>query len=332
MENTKKQQTLRKNALSRLTFAENASTMILDFYAEGARIMKKIAKIVGKALLALLLALVTLLLILIFPAPPLLELGSNGPESAKRYHLLLGSLYRSQDMTVDELHCYFSARTTLMQTDAENRKVLLRNKDAIPQTLRETYGAAHIGGISYYNGKIYAGLEDSKRWQHPLVAVYDAKTLAFSGECYELDKTIHSRGLPWVAVDPETGLLWAMDHSVTPTAMYAYDVNNAMQPAGSVTLSESVHRVQGGEFFGGMFYGATQDDTQAVYRVNPKTGEVKKMFDRNLAPKSEGEGMTLRVEKQADGSEAPVFYAMDLGPLFVNAYVREYRDVAGVEQ
>ena len=47
--------------------------------------------------------------------------------------------------------------------------------------------------------------------------------------------------------------------------------------------------------------------------------KTEKLIDRNLTKGSEGEGMTF-IER--DGK--PVLLAIDMGPLFVNAFVREY--------
>lgn len=63
-----------------------------------------------------------------------------------------------------------------------------------------------------------------------------------------------------------------------------------MKYVGSVKLSETVRSIQGAEMYGGMLYAATNDDTQAVYKIDPKSGEVSKYFDRNLTKGSEGRG------------------------------------------
>ena len=86
-----------------------------------------------------------------------------------------------------------------------------------------------------------------------------------------------------------------------------------------VALEESPYAIQGAEFFGGTLYAATNDDTQAIYAINPDSGEVEKILDRNLTSGSEGEGMTFLTKHNKT-----VLVAMDMGPLFINAFVREY--------
>ncbi len=238
----------------------------------------------------------------------------------------VGAYFRSQGITSDEEgNLYFSSKTTLYKTEADGRSFVAANYSAIPSELKENCGIKHIGGLSYYNGKIYAGMEDSKVWQHPIVGVFDAGTLEII-EWFELDCTVHTRGLPWVAVDKETGLLYAFDHSKKPTAILSYDINNGMAPVGNVPLAETIPSIQGGEFIDGVFYAATNDDTQAIYKVDVARGSWEKLIDRNLTGGSEGEGMTV-VEKNGE----TFILAMDMGPLFINSNLRWY-SVKGEER
>lgn len=243
------------------------------------------------------------------------------PELSKQNVILLGAFARSQGVATDGKSYIFSSKWGLLRTELDGVTRLEINAFAIPKDLKEQYGLAHIGGISCYNGKLYAGLEDSKVWDYPVVVVYDAATLEYTGEHYLLDAEIHTRGLPWVAVDAD-GMLYAADHSVNGKTLYRYDVNKAMEPAGSVALSETVVRIQGADFYKGTLYAATNNDTQAVYAIDPENGAVRKYFDRNLTKGSEGEGMT--VLETADGA---VFHTLDMGPLFINANFRHFAPV-----
>lgn len=240
-------------------------------------------------------------------------------EDAKQNILFLGAYARSQDIANDGTHFYFSARTMLSKTELDGETTVKTNVAAIPYRLYKDYGIKHIGGISCYGGKVYAGLEDSKVWQYPIVGVYNAQTLQLESY-YILDSTVHTRGLPWVCVDPATGYLWAADHSKQATELFAYDTNNNMAPVARLALDTVVPSIQGAEFWEGDLYAACNDDTQAVYRINMATGQVTLYFERNLTNGSEGEGITaLRLQ---DGT---VFHAVDMGPLFINAFIRHYK-------
>lgn len=249
-----------------------------------------------------------------------IDLISQGErtDSAKTNIVGIGAYFRSQGITADGETLYFSSKTTLIRTKDDARTLVNANYSAIPDELKDNYGIAHIGGLSYYNGYIYAGLEDSKVWDYPIVGVYDADTLELV-EYYIMDDEVITRGMPWVCVNPENGYLYCMDHSKNPTKILVYDTADKMAFVEEVALEESPYAIQGAEFCGGYLYAATNDDTQAIYKINPATGEVEKCLDRNLTSGSEGEGMTFMVK---DGET--VLVAMDMGPLFINAFVREY--------
>lgn len=248
-----------------------------------------------------------------------IDLLSQGErtDDAKTNVVGIGAYFRSQGITTDGKTFYFSSKTTLIRTESDARTLVNANYFAIPDELKEL-GIAHVGGLSFYNGKIYAGLEDSKVWDYPIVGVYDAESLELV-EYYIMDAEKITRGLPWVCVDGETGYLYCTDHSKNPTKLLVYDTAKKMEFVKEVELEESPYAIQGAEILGGTIYAATNDDTQAVYAINPENGEVEKLFDRNLTSGSEGEGMTF-IEK--DGKI--VLVAMDMGPLFINAFIREY--------
>ncbi len=229
----------------------------------------------------------------------------------------IGAYFRSQGITSDGETLYFSSKTTLIRTENDAKKLINANYFAIPDELKEL-GIKHIGGLSFCNGKIYAGLEDSKVWDYPIVGIFDAETLELE-EYYILDAEKITRGLPWVCVDPETGYLWCTDHSKNPTVLLAYDTADEMKLIKEIKLESSPYAIQGAEIKDGIIYAATNDDTQAIYKINTENGAVEKLLDRNLTSGSEGEGMTFMTK---DGKT--VLIAMDMGPLFINAFVREY--------
>ena len=242
---------------------------------------------------------------------------SGRTDTAKTNVVGIGAYFRSQGMTSDGDTLYFSSKTTLIRTEADAKTLVNANYFAIPDELEEL-GIKHIGGLSYYNGFIYAGLEDSKVWDYPIIGVFDAETLELV-DYYIMDSEKITRGLPWVCVDSETGYLYCTDHSKNPTVLLVYDVANDMNPVEEIALESSPYAIQGAEFYGGTLYAATNDDTQAIYKINPANGKVEKYLDRNLTSGSEGEGMTFM---KKDGKT--VLVAMDMGPLFINAFVREY--------
>lgn len=229
----------------------------------------------------------------------------------------IGAYFRSQGITSDGENLYFSSKTTLIKTESDAGTLINANLSAIPAELKDNCGIKHIGGLSFYNGKIYAGMEDSKVWDYPIIGVFDSETLELE-KYYIMDPELITRGMPWVTVDPETGYLYCMDHSKKPTKILVYDVNNEMAFVEEVALSETVPSIQGAEFSDGVMYAATNDDTQAIYKIDVHSGTVEKYLDRNLTG-GEGEGMTFMT---VDGKK--VLVAMDMGVIFVNTFVRQY--------
>jgi hypothetical protein len=246
--------------------------------------------------------------------------GVRHHETGKQNILFLGSYTHSQDVTTDGESYYFSARWSLIKTGLDGKTETAMNMNAIPKELADNFGSAHIGGISYWNGTIYAAIEDSKVWKYPIVALFDSNTLKFTGKYYHLSAELQKNGVPWIAVDAEKGYVYAAQRDNSP-ALIVYDLQT-LAFVKTIPLSMTVDRIQGAEMYKGLLYAATNDATQAVYVINPVTGEAKKYFDRNLTPGSEGEGMT--VLETADGA---VFHTLDLGPIFINAYFRHYAPV-----
>ncbi len=244
--------------------------------------------------------------------------GYTGPDQADKENVMfLGALACSQGITTDGDSFIFSSRFGFLKTELDGETWLNYNIDAIPEELKENYNSAHIGGISCYDGIIYAAMEDSKQWHYPICALFNADTLQFTGTYFLLSPELQKSGCPWIAVDGERGLFYSAQRDNSPV-LICYDIATGALVK-TVTLSEPVHKIQGGEVYDGYLYVATNNDAQSVYRINPVTGYTVKLFDRGLANGSEGEGMTV-----IDNDGTPMLCAIDMGPLFINAFIRRY--------
>lgn len=235
------------------------------------------------------------------------------------------TLARAQGVTNDGESWYFSGKNSLEKVDIETGDILALNISAIPEELSEKFGSAHIGGIGYANGYIYAPVEDSKVWEHPLIAVYDAKTLEFTGEYRELSTERHTRGVPWCFADAENGVLYAGDSRNNAQA-YRYNLNT-LEFIGTLDFSQEVKEIQGGEIYNGVVYFGTNDMTRAVYAVDAQTGAVTKLFDRityeyKLIDNFGGEGEDITVVPLEDGT---LIHTLQIGALFIDATLRHYR-------
>ena len=172
---------------------------------------------------------------------------------------------------------------------------------AIPKEIKEKYNSDHIGGISYYNGKIYAATEDETD-TYNLILIYDAETLEFTGEYYDLGTEYLDDGIPYCAVDSENGYLYTSPFHETDCIL-AYNLED-MSFSHKIMLSEPVDRIQGAEYYDGllyMSYDVKGSATEIVQTVDVKTGEVRNLFERTVSGRDhEAEGLT--VYPMADGS------------------------------
>ncbi len=236
----------------------------------------------------------------------------------------LETLARAQGVTADGDDLIYSGKSVLERVSKDNKTIIAINTKAIPEELA-AMGIKHIGGISVYNGILYASLEDSKVYQHPVIALYDANTLEFTGKYYELPTDRHTKGVPWVAVDGENGIVYAADWNKLD-GVYMYDLET-MDYIGEFKYSENVKNVQGGEIYNGKLYLGTNDITRAVYSVELATGKVEKLFDRiayeyKYIDNFGGEGEDLTIAEY-DGEM--LICTLQVGAAFIDATLRGYK-------
>jgi len=229
---------------------------------------------------------------------------------------LFEAVPRYQGVTTDGESWYYSWNFGLQRTDL-NHKIVASHFIAIPlQFLLE--GSNHIGGISVYGDKLYCPLEDGSDYLKPYILIYDAKTLKFTGEYYLLPQELHVDGVPWVAVDGPRGVAYTAEWSKAPVLnVFSLEDFSLVR---TVPLSYPIDRIQGGEVYDGVLYCAADTrDSHTIWAVNPETGEVTKVFDRNLDNEVEAEDMT--VWPMPDGS---FFHCIETGASRVNVMFRHY--------
>lgn len=183
-------------------------------------------------------------------------------------------------------------------------------------------GNNHIGGLSYYNGKIYAPVEGGDEVMACIVT-FDAETLE-ALEVYDLPTEWFPDGVPWCAVDADSGYLYASMWDQTKT-IYVYDVNNEMAFVKAIPLTGlgSIKRIQGGEFLNGTLYLSKDNNDKGKIRdilsVDVETGEVKLVAERNIGSENfEAEGMTF-----TKGENGPVLHVLDYNRV-IGIFVHHY--------
>lgn len=232
-------------------------------------------------------------------------------------YMLDKALVRGQGVATDGEYFYFSGNFFLNKTDINTHETVAKNLLAIPPALL-LKGSNHIGGISYHDGKIYAPIEDSEEHLYPSIAIFDAETLKFTGECYNMPLDLHVKGVPWCIVDAPRGYLYTMEWS-PGQVLNVFNLDD-MSFVKTIPLSMPLDRIQGGDIYEGMLYISADVGGKSVYQVNPVTGEVNLLFNRNVSPECEAESMT--VLPTPDG---PLFCVMDIGPMRINMVLRSYR-------
>lgn len=170
---------------------------------------------------------------------------------------------------------------------------------AIPQELKDKYGSDHIGGISYYNGKIYAAVEDGTD-TYNLIVIYDAETLEYTGVYYDLGTEHLKKGIPYCAVDGD--YLYTSQFKESDCIL-AYNLDD-MTFSHKIKLSEPIYRIQGGEVYKGkiyLSYDVGGSSTEQVITVDIETGKVEKLFERTVS-RRDHEAEDLTVYPFEDGS------------------------------
>lgn len=239
------------------------------------------------------------------------------------------ALVMGQGIACDGAYYYTSGSIAALKLTAlgkftfDGMRFVKSNVGALPQALIGR-GFAHIGGISVYGHKIYASLEGEADGRDiAAVAVFDCDSLEFTGEVYDLPYEQYEDGVPWLAVDGETGLLYASKWSHAP-AVYVYDVNNGMAFVKEIPVQNGeLDRIQGGEFYCGILYLSRDNkegETKQVLAFDPATGEASLYAERAVGDMSRCEAEGLTAYPAPDGS---FLHVLDYNKR-VGVFVRHY--------
>lgn len=230
---------------------------------------------------------------------------------SKQTYVLLDEKVSSQGVTNDGEYFYFSSKRHLGKADMETGEMVNYNFYAIPEILQEK-GCNHIGGLSYYNGIIYAAIEDGPDYNNSFIALYNAETLCFTGKYYEVPHELHLAGVPWCAVDAANNRIYTAEWDDT-TVINVFNLET-FELEGFIELKnpEEVVRIQGAELCttDGKLYLSSdvETDEKPILAVDLETGEVTKAFSRNIGVGFEAEDITV-----AYTEDGPVFYVLDIG-------------------
>ena len=153
-----------------------------------------------------------LLLLTLLTSP----VAKSTPEAelvSKNVFVFEKALLMGQGITTDGEYYYTSGSITAFDMQAlakftfDDMELVKSNISPLPAVCKDR-GNNHIGGISYYDGKLYASVEGGDEC-YACIVVFDCETLKATGEVYDLPNELYDDGIPWLAVDNETGLLYA---------------------------------------------------------------------------------------------------------------------------
>jgi hypothetical protein len=188
---------------------------------------------------------------------------------------------------------------------------LFRTDDALKQTVKlipaipaswKARGFNHIGDIDVADGVVYAPLEQPKyELDHQAILMFDAGTLAYKGGV-----NVVQHEASFVTVDPSTGIAYSMDR-FGGNALVRYDVRDGWRRLPPLRMSTRVERVQGADVYGGAVWLSTDDGTDAVYRVDVKSGTVDAL------------GSIGHVDGEGEGIDATPSGGTDLWVLSIDA-------------
>jgi hypothetical protein len=191
-----------------------------------------------------------------------------------------GGVYRSQGAATDGTQWFFSwqyglERTTLGGSTLDRNFSIIPPRSGIPENIA-WLGGDHIGDIDYYAGKIYAPIEDSAAHRIPVIAVYDAASLRYTGVVYWLSPNDLTQGVSWVAVDGSRNLAYTAEWETT-ARLNVYRLSD-FSLITYIPLQQPLTRIQGAKVRGDALYAASDNGTKSIYKISLIDGSVTELL------------------------------------------------------
>ncbi len=202
---------------------------------------------------------------------------------------LIASAISSQGAATDGTDWLFSWRFGLSRAD-QSYNTEVKNLEDIPALLL-AQGSDHIGDIDVSGGWLYAGIEDSAHYAHPMIAKYDPESLDYQ-ESWPIDVTRQPDGVPWVAYDGEHDVAMSSPWSPSP-GINMFDGNNSMAYLRTLALSPALDRIQGAKLWNGFLYASTDiSPLKTIFKINMDTGTTMVVLAMDLGTVEE-EGLAF---------------------------------------
>jgi hypothetical protein len=177
----------------------------------------------------------------------------------------------------------FAGTVTMGRTN-DRLKVLKTNIQPIPLDWKRK-GFSHLGDPDVAGKFLYVPLEQPNFERgDQAMARYNAQSLKLVDI---VPVTQHEAS--FVTVDPKTMIAYSFDR-FGGDALLRYDVRKHWTPLPPLAMSRFVDRVQGADVADGAVWLSTDDDTNELFRVDLKTGQVDDLGSAGHVP-GEGEGI-----------------------------------------
>jgi hypothetical protein len=201
----------------------------------------------------------------------------------------------------------FTGTATMGRTN-EQLKVVKTNNQPIPLEWKRK-GFNHVGDPDVAGKFLYAPLEQSQYERgDQAMARYDAKSLKLVDI---VPVTEHEAS--FVTVDPKTMIAYSMDR-FGGDALLRYDLRKNWAPLPPLAMSRFVDKVQGADVADGAVWLSTSNDTNELFRVDLKTGQVDDLGSAGHIG-GEGEGIDATELKSGrlhtltvDPTRAPIWF------------------------
>ncbi len=237
------------------------------------------------------------------------------------YPLATG-VFLTKGIASDGAKLFFSYKFGVLRAGLDGTLDTPPKPTGIPPAIA-ALGGDHMGDIDVHGGFIYAPIEDGAAgYHHPFIARYDAATMAYTGTSWELDHTLLTDGVPWVAVDGPRHRLYTARWD-DPQVLNVHDLDD---PTSVTTVplqlppGTDVSRIQGAKMLDGLLYAARDNgDAKSIVAIDPVTGTITPVMDRNLGAATEAEGIAF--VPTADGV---LMCTTEIGPL-LTVRLRAYR-------
>ena len=172
-----------------------------------------------------------------------------------------------------------------------------------PATGHVHIGGEHIGDVDTDGGLIYAPVEDGNQsagpvdvndpeYQAPHIALYDARTLLYTGKSYDVPLSTNGDGVPWIAIDHKKRELYTGEWGMPHDRLNVFDMQ--MHFKRFLPLSQHLSRIQGAEIRGHTMYASRDDADKTIFAIDLRTGVVTKLFSLNPPVQTELEGIAVR--------------------------------------